>query len=168
MSVPSQNRYVLDTRFFVLAREYYPEIFPSFWEEMDASVRKSVLVSVKEVQDEIAGYGGEQAHLVKWMSRHKDIFGSPGEAEQEKIIEIMRRFWNALAQQEQGKYLQSADPWVVARAWTIKGVVVTGEKPVRTNTTPERDMHQVPDICHVLNVRCITPRQFMKEQKWRF
>ena len=45
--------YVLDTGFFVLSRDYYPDTFSSFWVELDKLIMSQDISSVDEVKDEI-------------------------------------------------------------------------------------------------------------------
>ena len=74
--------FILDTGFFVVARQYYSEVFPSFWVKMGEAVHKMSVYSVSEVKREIEEYGGKQKHLLRWVNQHKNLFPRPSDREQ--------------------------------------------------------------------------------------
>jgi len=88
--------YILDTRLFVITREYYPDIFPSFWEKLTEAVNKNTVSSVSEVSKEINKFGGPQKHLLTWINKHQNIFSRPSEGEQYKLRKIMSIFPDSL------------------------------------------------------------------------
>ena len=77
--------YVLDTGFFVQSREYYPEVFPSFWYNLTKSRQDSQVSSVHEVFQEVENYAGNQEHVLEWIRSKKEIFTKPTAAEQEEV-----------------------------------------------------------------------------------
>ena len=171
--------YILDTRFFVLMRNYYPDTFPSFWEKIDdmASHEEKNLFrqtdinevsSVYEVKREIGDYGGEQKHLWKWINDHKFIFTRPSKEEQERVRDIMTRFPEAIPEKKQLLGGFWADPFIIARAWHLGATVVTGEQSLRNKKGKVNKLVKIPDICDILEIRCISPEIFMAEQKWKF
>lgn len=161
-------QYILDTGFFVLARDYYPETFPSFWEKLDQAVEKHIVSSVKEVKKEIEKYGGGQDHLLQWIKMH-DIFPNPSKEEQESLIEIMKRFPQALPRRKQSDNAPWADPFVIAKAWQSSATVVTREQPDKLRDIyPNNPIVKIPDICQTLGVRWMPPQEFMQEQDWSF
>ncbi len=164
--------YVLDTGFFILSRDYYPDVFPTFWERMNDVVKEGVISSVHEVKKELERYGGEQKHLVKWIKDNSNIFTKPDEKEQNNMKNI---FEDEYAQGliSKNKMLEGgpfADPLVIAKAMSSPMVtVVTRELPALKNKRGKaQGAPKIPDICNNLNINCITPEQFMQEQNWKF
>ena len=164
--------YVLDTRFFIVSREYYPTVFRSFWSKLDELVSLGTISSVSEVAREIENYGGKQEHLLMWTKQNKHIFTTPSEAEQDNVRKIFSvpNFTNLISKRNMLEGNPSADPFLIAKAMTKKdSIVVSGEKPA--NQDSRRNMqgsYKIPDVCEHFGVRCITPRQFMEEQEWSF
>ncbi len=157
--------YVLDTGFFVVARGYYPDTFPSFWEKLGDAVAENIVSSVREVKNEIEKYGGEQEHLLNWVKAHPAVFERPDEEEQGRIREVMRRFPGSLPEKKQAGGNPWADPFVIARAWRLGATVVTGEKS--TGDTKGKSI-RIPDVCDELGVKHTSPEGFMRAQGWRF
>ena len=159
--------YVLDARFFVLCRDYYPDTFPSLWAELDSLATNQKITSVEQVYDEIDNYGGKQEHLLEWMKTHKDkMFRPPTIEEQDIVREIFETedYQKLINKKDRLRYIPSADPFVIARARHTAGTVVTGELGRTANNAP----HKIPDICQDMGLKCITPQQFMNQQGWRF
>ena len=66
--------YVLDTGFFAVIREYYPDVFPSFWRKMDAVAASGEISSVEQVLDELGLYKGQRGYLDQWVGVHREMF----------------------------------------------------------------------------------------------
>lgn len=162
------NRYILDTKFFIIARGYYPDTFPSFWEKLSEAVNQKIVSSVSEVKKEIENYGGQQQHLLDWMNRHQSIFGRPSKAEQVEVSEIMTHFPSSLPEEKQLNNNHWADPFIIAKARHLKATVVTGEQSAKDKKGEVYSIVKIPDICDELEIRWISPQEFLKEQKWRF
>ena len=157
--------YVMDTGFFITSRSYYPAIFSAFWEKMNEAVRSRTISSVKEVWRELEDYKGgrgEQEHLLDWLEKHKHIFAEPTHEEEEKVVEIFAvpKFQKLIDKRKIEKGGYAADPFLIAKAWDIGGIVVTEESP--------RSPVKIPAVCDHFGVKCITPEAFMQEEKWNF
>lgn len=164
--------YVLDTGFFILSRDYYPETFPSFWENLDKLVDLQKLSSVSEVEKELNNYGGKQQHLLQWIRKNKNIFTKPSIQEQQKVREIfsISNFKNLIKKKELPEGKAFADPFVIAEAMTIQeGIVVTRENPAGKDSKGNiQGSPKIPDVCKHFGIRCLNPQQFMEEQNWKF
>ncbi|MDD9884606.1 MAG: DUF4411 family protein [Gammaproteobacteria bacterium] len=159
--------YVLDTGFFVDSRVYYPGTFPSFWNKMDAAISQDIISSVKEVQNELARYQGHQGHLLNWMKNRKHIFTAPSAAEQDWILKILAvpEFQGLVNNKQILKGHPAADPFVIAKAWAIGGVVVTTEILDAGKSTPRI---KIPNVCEHFKIRYMHPEQFMEIEGWKF
>ena len=160
--------YVIDTGFFVLCRDYYHAVFPSFWKALDGLVNQGILSSVDEVRTEIKRFGGEQRFLLDWVDRNRAIFTATTDAEGYYVRKILSIPKALIGKEQTLKGGPFADPYVIAKAITLGGTVVTREKPAR------RDSHnniqgalKVPDVCLKLGIPCISPEQFLKDVRIR-
>ena len=158
-------KYVLDTNFFVISKNYYPESFPSFWQKMEVAVSKEKISSVKEVRKELERYGGEQEYLLAWIKNHKNIFTEPSENEQDLIRQILRvpDFQELIERKSLLRGYPSADPFLIAKASVTGGVVVTAEKFASKGKPPK-----IPNVCKRFRVECVTPEEFMSRERWQF
>lgn len=169
------TQYILDTGFFVLIRDYYPGTFPSFWEGIDSLVQANTISSVHMVREEIEDYGGEQEHLLSWVKKNKSIFTEPTSIEMEKVKDIFAEepFQNLIDRKARLRHKPVADPFLIAKALVVKATVVTKELPARKykdkdGNTQEPPKIKIPDVCEHFSVPCISPREFMEAQDWKF
>ncbi len=164
--------YVLDTGFFVRSRSYYPNTFHSFWEKLDELVISENISSVSQVKKEIESYRGEQEHMLEWITQNKKIFTQPNEEEQEAVRRIFAvpNFRSLIESRDMLVGKPCADPFVIAKAMTKEGGrVVTSEKPAKKDKRENiQGSPKIPDVCSYFEIPCITPQQFMEEQKWTF
>ena len=54
-----------------------------------------------------------------------------------------------------------ADPFVIAKAQSIGGCVITTEKY-------KKNAAQIPNVCKHFNIPCMDLERFMKEEDWTF
>lgn len=155
-------KYVLDTNFFILMREYYPEVFPSLWGRMDDLAGNEIITSIDEVEKELRNFGGEQGHLLFWMQEYQHLFERPSVAIQEKMPEVMSAIRKDILEKKMAEEKPWADPIIIAKGFALSATVVTREK------RKGGYLRQIPDICDHFGIRCITAREFMVEQGWRF
>lgn len=164
-------QYVLDTGFFVLTRGYYPDTFPTFWEEMDKAARSRLISSVIEVKKEIEKFGGEQTHLSGWIKSNANIFTKPEMEEQDCVRDIFDtdNFQNLIGKQKILEGGPFADPFVIAKANIIEGIVVTNERPAKKDKNGRmQGAPKIPDVCEHFDVECILPEEFMRRVSWKF
>ncbi len=165
------KKYVIDSRLFIISRDYYPGTFPSFWEKMDEMIANKTISSVQEVYEELERYGGEQKHLLTWIQNNKKIFTQPTPEEQQKVRDIfeIRKFQQLISKKNQLMGWPGADPFIIAKASVIGGAVVTGELPIKRNRAGKiQGKPKIPDVCAHFGIPCITPKKFMEEQNWQF
>ncbi len=110
-------KYVFDSDSLInLFRHYYPERFPTLWEQFDALVSGGELISVREVFNEI---GSSEDSLGTWAKEQKNILFLETTVEEFKFVaEIfqVRHFQAMIRKQERLKGMPVADPFVIARA----------------------------------------------------
>lgn len=141
-------------------RYYYPERFPSLWKKFDQLVEDEQIISVKEVSRELEG---QDDSLSQWVNGKKLFFQPPATNEFKVITDIFKiaHFQTLIRKQEllQGKPV--ADPFVIAKAQSIGGCVVTTEKY-------KKNAAQVPNVCDHFNIPYMDLERFMKEEDWTF
>ncbi len=172
------NTYVLDTGFFIISRDYYPETFPSFWKKLNEAVSQEIISSVEQVRAELEQYKGEQEHLANWISNNRNIFTNPTPEEQNVVRGIFqnREFQTLISKKQTMKGNPVADPFVIAKAIANQSIVVTREKPAPTRKAGNKKKrkeeiqgaYKIPDICKHYNVECVLPQKFMEQQRWNF
>ena len=162
--------FIPDTGFFVVARQYYSEVFPSFWVKMGEAVHKMSVYSVSQVKREIKNYGGKQKHLLKWVNQHENLFPLPSDHEQLCVKKIFGE--PKFREAGEKKILMGgnwADPFVIAKAMDMSGTVVTREIPAKKDKAGMvQGAFKIPDVCQNFSIPCISPEEFMKKQQWVF
>jgi hypothetical protein len=142
-------------------RYYYPDRFPSLWEQFDDLIENKRIISVKEVSREL---DGQEDLLANWIRDNKKIFQEPTQNEMIFIGRIFQvlHFQDLVRKQERLQGKPVADPFVIAKANSIQnGVVVTTEK-FKENAA------QIPNVCKYFNIPCMHLEQFMKAEDWKF
>jgi hypothetical protein len=154
--------FVFDTNSFRVLENYYPERFPTFWDNFNQTVEAGTVVSVREVYNEVDNLVRPE-WLREWISQHRQIFLKPRPAETEFVAEIFRvpHFQTLVgaAQRLQGSIV--ADPFVVASAKVLGGCVVT-EEAFRPNAA------KIPNVCQHFGIECTNMEGFLNRMGWKF
>ena len=156
--------YVFDTNSFRELERFYPNVFRSLWVKLDRLVEKSMILSTREVWNELER-GDFAQHLRAWLETkgHDRIFTTPTPEELQFVRDIfsIRHFQSVIENKKLLRGIPVADPFVVACAKARKGTVVTEEK-YKPNAS------KIPNICEHFNISCIGLEGLMREQKWEF
>jgi hypothetical protein len=154
--------YVFDSSpLIVLFRHYYPDRFPSLWENFDALVLEHRIISVREVRKELEGYGDR---LSDWVKGHREFFLTPTTDEFNFVNEIFKitHFQMLIRKKERLNGKPVADPFVIAKAKIQEeGCVVTQE-------VKKPNAARIPNVCEHFDVPCLNLEAFMENEKWRF
>lgn len=155
--------YVFDTNSISnILNHYYKDRFPSFWEKYDEMVKLGNIISVREVRNELTGKFEEE--MIELLMKHNaDFFLSPTPTELSFITQIysVNHFQQNL---DKKKILSGgffADPFVIAKAWALKGTVIT-EEHYKENGA------KIPNICNHFKIPCKKLEGFLKEEDWKF
>lgn len=155
--------YVFDTNAFIhLFMHFYLSRFPTLWRKFDDLVGKGRITSVREVAKEIESYHGEN-RLTQWAKVHREVFTQPTEEEMQFVGEIfgVTRFQALVSNERRLSGGPVADPFVVAKARTIQGCVVTQEQN-RPNGA------KIPNACEHFEIDCTNLEGFMEREGWSF
>ena len=154
--------YVFDTNSFIVIGHYYPEQFPSFWDEFNQAVEASKIISVREVLREL-DYVASVSHLANWVEQHRSIFITPDAATAQFVSTIFSvpHFRALVSEKNRLAGRPCADPFIIALAKVIDGCVVTEEKE-------KSNAPKIPNICRHFGVDCTNLQGFMEREGWSF
>jgi hypothetical protein len=153
--------YVIDTSVIsALHRNYYPKNFPSLWKLFDGMVAEGRVTSTREAHRELEAAAQPAAD---WAKNNAGLFVIPDANEGKFVAGIyaVPHFQNNIERQKILKGGKNADPFLIARAACIKGIVLTME-----HLQPHAA--KIPNICDHFNVPCVDLEQFMQIEKWTF
>lgn len=154
--------YVFDTNSLTVFGNYYPDIFPTFWEQVEGLLRDGVIVSCREVRKELDRHC-DFAHLLAWADAHPDVFASPTNSEMLFVAEIFKvpHFRQLIGQKQQLRGWPVADPFIIARGAGHDACVITEEER-------KPNAAKIPNVCDHFGVRHGNVQDFMSELGWRF
>jgi hypothetical protein len=153
--------YVLDTSVIsALHRNYYRDRFPTLWRRFDDMTENGGFTSTREAFRELEDHGGAG---FEWASNHSGLFVTPDGKEGAFVARIFTvpHFRSNMEKQKLLMGGKNADPFLIARASVMPGVVVTMEK-LKPNAA------RIPNICGHFSVDCIDLQGFMEREGWEF
>jgi hypothetical protein len=153
---PLLEVFCLDTSFLVNGwqKQYSPDVFPVIWDELDKLMRQGRLSSCDEVYRDLEK---QDDGLFAWAKVHRSIFCTPEKRTLESLKVILEAFPNYSAV---GGKISRSDPWIIAHARTVGGIVVTDEisAPRQRKTLPPK----MPDTCDALGIPWLKPIDFFR------
>ena len=158
--------YVFDSDTLIdLFRHYYADRFPSLWESFDVLVLKHRIISVRELKNELVGYGDR---LSVWVKDHGGIFLTPAADELAFVAEIFKvpHFQTLIRKKERLQGKPIADPFVIAKAQALEGRLEEG--CVVTQEVKKPNAARIPNVCEHFGIPCLNLEAFMENEKWRF
>ena len=153
--------YVFDTNSFRVLSHYFPEIFPTVWENINLMVNNGQFISVREVYNELKRESNSL--IIDWAKENKKIFLTPTPEEMIFVSQIFAvpHFQNLVTNKQILKGTPVADPFIIAAAKVKEGCVVT-EEVFKPNAA------KIPNVCQHFNIDCTNVRGFMQREEWRF
>ncbi len=159
------RKYLLDANIFIEAKNrYYSfEIAEGFWEWLALLADEQSFLTIKEVREEIINsYQDDQ--LVAWLKAFplKQFIDTDLEiqANQRKIANYVLNH-EIFSPENKYRFLEKADPWLIATAMTRGYTVVTHESKVGVGTKKVK----IPNICEVFGVDYTNLFEVMKAKK---
>jgi hypothetical protein len=153
--------YVLDTSIIsALHKNYYRSRFVSLWDSFDDLVAQGLVSSAREAFRELEDFGGDS---FEWAEKNVELFHMPDAKEGLFVASIYSNI-HFQANIEKQKILRggrNADPFLIARAASIGGTLVTMEQ-FKPNAA------KIPNICNYFKVPCIDLLGFMEKEGWVF
>jgi predicted nucleic acid-binding protein len=158
-------RHCLDANVFIEAKKgpYGMDFVPAFWDWLDRQVEAAIIYSSTMVYDELSAGNDE---LARWARQRKNsgLFEQPTAQVQQVFQTIANFVGTRYPQHEVEKFLNTADPWIIAHAMNNHSIVVTHETMAPTNS----QRIKIPNICHNFGVSCIGPYQMLRQLGARF
>jgi len=153
--------YVFDTSSLIVLENYYPDSFPSVWENLDALSAAGRLQSVSEVWKEL-NRENTREFLVDWIKEREELFPTPDGDETRFVAGIFKvpEFQALVKPKVRLKGAPLADPWVIARAAKLGATVVTQE-------SNKPDVIRIPKVCSHFNVPCTNLEGLMAAEGWK-
>ncbi|MDD2656863.1 MAG: DUF4411 family protein [Patescibacteria group bacterium] len=150
--IDSLIRYTIDINCFILFFRvdgfYNKNLFPSLWKKVEQMIDDGIIISHKEVYQEII-QGDDD--LVIWAKDHKKTFKDYDlENEPDVIKEIGRIDPKFTDQKKEGAH---ADPWLIAQAKVNNITIITQE-----------NKKGIPRICKDLGINCVNMVEFIKKE----
>lgn len=133
---------------------------PQFWTILETMSDDGLLACPRMVYDELLGHHDD---LANWAREREEagMFPYPNAAVQREFERVctytMGRYPD---NQTRRRFLDRADPWVIAHAIVNGGTVVTHEK---RNPDVSRKV-KIPNVCERFNVNCIDVYQLLRDQ----
>jgi len=154
--------YVLDTNSLCVLKNFYPTTFPGLWVRIDALVASGEFISVEEAYGELTKRVDSE-HLLQWVERNKAIFTPPTEKEMDFVAGIfaVQHFQQLVSQDALLRGGLVADPWIIARAHSAGGCVVTEEK-LKPNAA------KIPNVCDHFQIPWTNVEGLFQLQGWRY
>lgn len=154
--------YVFDTNSFQVLEHYYPERFPTFWENFDRAVEAGTVISVREVYNEMERLA-RTPWLLDWAKARRASFLKPSSDETRFVAEIFQNphFRALVGETQRLQGFPVADPFLIACARAREGCVVT-EESLKPNAA------KIPNVCGHFGVDCTNVEGFLDRMDWRF
>jgi hypothetical protein len=154
MKLFGESFHWLDSNVFIQAKNgpYGFEVAPSFWTWLESVTKEGLVRSPINVCTELTK-GKDQ--LARWASRMRSrgLFVSPDHDVQKYFGDVATFVQATYGHPYSAKFLDGADPWVIAHAGEGQGVVVTHEVLVSTKC---KDV-KIPNVCDHFGIKCIEP-----------
>ena len=151
-------QYVFDTNIFITLQRKQPmDTYPIVWEKMGQLMEDGIVISSREVYDEIIP--GKDT-LAEWVKQRKEYFLPTTTYIQQLTRDILYKHRGLV---EGGKKANSADPFVIALARQKNATVVTEEGKNGSLSAP-----QIPDVCEKEQIDCIDFITFLRRNAVSF
>ena len=152
--------YWLDSDTFIESskRFYHPDIVPGFWTFLQQKGEETIIASCLRVYEELQYL---QDELSKWAAELYDtgFFVAPDARVQAALSEIADHVKNNYPDHNASKFLDGADPWVIAHAKVHGGRVVTFE----TQVPPTSRKPKIPNVADRFGVRTVDVYRLLRE-----
>lgn len=150
------QRYCLDASVFINCwrKHYRPDVFPTFWKEIDNLIEQDTIFSCHDVFLELER---QKDDLLDWADERKHIFEQPTEDITKEMAAFMPRYQNFVY--KGGASINAADPWLIIHAKLAGATVVTYER--RAEKKNPKKPPKIPDVCDELNIECLGVVDFL-------
>ena len=158
--------YFLDANTLIEAKNvhYAMDFCPAFWDMLKLENEKGVIFSIDFIYNELLKGNDE---LSTWAKTQKEnsFFIETSDVETQMIfIEIVNYVNEQYSEKEAKKFLDVADPWLIAKSKVMGAILVTKEVLAPANTKKIK----IPNICEVFDVQYIQTQEMIKKLEVKF
>jgi hypothetical protein len=149
--------YCLDANTLIEAKNlhYSMDFCPAFWEMVKNENSKGQIFSIDFIAKELARGNDE---LADWAKRNKKIFIETSDIETQMVyIEIVNDVNENYSEVEARKFLDVADPWLIAKCKTMDATLVTKEVFARGAKKVK-----IPNICEKFGVKYMQTHEMIR------
>lgn len=151
-------KYVFDTNVFIgLQRRQPKDIYPSVWNKLSDLMEQGIVISSREVFDELS-LGDDD--LAEWAKSRKECFLPSEIPIQERVRKILTEYRGLV---EGGKKRNNADPFVIALAHENGCTLVSEEVRSNNEAAPK-----IPNVCEAYGIKQIDFVSFARELHMTF
>lgn len=153
--------YVIDTSVISsLHKNFYRKQFPSLWKRFDEMVANGQFTSTREAHRELEDWHPD---ALAWANGNRHLFPMPTLDEAKFVTNIygVKHFQSNIEIQKLLKGGKNADPFLIARAHSCDGTVLTMEQ-LKPNAA------KIPNICNHFDIPCVDLQRFMEIEGWKF
>lgn len=148
--------YLLDANSFIQAKNlhYRMGVVPGFWEWLLKEHETLDIRSIDRVYDELTKNSNDPDQLHKWSAAHKALFQDSTSIQIQQIYGEIANHVAAhpvYSQAEVQRFLSGADPWLIAAAKALGGIIVTHEVIVPNTSRKVK----IPNIAREFGVEWI-------------
>jgi len=155
--------YLLDANVFIEAKNHYYsfETFPVFWDWLDEEQNLGYVTSIKMINEELLRGNDKLADWARERKNSEWFLPNTDTELQElysQIVEwVMKQPFRHSAKL---KFLNEADPWLIAKAKVIGATIVTLEayKP------DVKRKVEIPNVCRAFDVPYITTFELLRRR----
>lgn len=156
--------YLLDADTFIQAKNlhYGFDFCPAYWDWIERVNNDHIVYSVEKVKSDLLAGSDE---LSEWANeRGKEFFLPPTKLTLPSLEQIST--WVKSSEYESvaiNTFLEISDYYLIAQAHETNFTVVTHEK-----IASSLKRIKIPNVCHSLNIKVMSPFQMLKEERARF
>ena len=155
-------KYVIDSSSIIdLFRWYNQTLFPTLWQYFRELVSREEITSVVQALEELKrGSEGDSAR--QWALLQESLFETPSSIEMGFFQDVYKisKFRGAIPMDITSNDAK-ADVFLIARANTVGGMVITQEKY-------KSHGDKIPNICEHFDIPCGTLEDMMLSEGWSF
>ncbi len=161
MALSDQTLFSFDSSSLIHAwnRAYRPKNFPSFWTQLEATIKDGITVASVEVLHELAK---KDDGVHAWCKQLSNDFCVDIDDEQQGHLAHIMGTYPRLVDTAKGR--STGDPFVIALARARHGkIIVVSEEDRGKERSP-----RIPDVCRAEGIECYKLADFIEDRGWSF
>jgi PIN domain nuclease of toxin-antitoxin system len=148
-------KYIIDTSSILTQKpneRYRRKVLPSLWENIDELIINGIIVSCKELKDEL-----KDEIIIRWFESLNFVILKFDDKVQFNVTSIINKHPKLIKRRNPKSF---ADALLIATAMKYKLTVITEEG--------KNSSKKIPKICAGYKIPCINIIELAEAEKWRF